>query len=241
MVGGVTGQRLARQHAEQAWGSPNIYYNLNPAAMITAFSNGVVFIWSMEAGTWDTLFWFSAEPGDRWHRAHDVPIDGNPSDWIEVIDTTTIIVDGIPLRQLAVEQVCDGTWVNWSGPITERFGYATPFYFPPACATESGIWELRCYSDNEIDFSYGSPCDVFLSATTSVDPGLALYPNPGGNQFTVQLMPGVHAITLIDAAGREVLHLRTSEQSPVIGTTELAPGLYLVRVGDQAPLRWVKE
>ncbi|MBK8497536.1 MAG: T9SS type A sorting domain-containing protein [Flavobacteriales bacterium] len=245
VLDGITGQRLAEQHAEQAWGSQDIFYYLHPAAMITASSNGVVFIWSTQVETWDTLFWFLAEPGDRWQRAHDVPIVGNPSDWIEVIDTTTIIVDGVPLRQLTVEQVCDGTWVNWGGTITERLGYWTPFYFPAACSTESGIFELRCYSDNEIDFAYGLPCDLFLSVTTNQDPGLEPFPNPGSSNFTLSLPMGSYTIALFDATGRRVYEQRCGGGPTSIPTAHLFRGMYVVLVTDvndrMQRMKWSKE
>jgi len=241
----MTGQRLARQHAEQAWGSPNISYSFEPAAMLTAFSNGVVYIWSPEVETWDTLFWFAAQPGDRWQRAHDVPIEGNPSDWIEVIDTMTIVIDDVPMRRLHVEQVCDGIWVDWAGTITERLGYVTPFYFPMACSSESGIWTLRCYSDDQIDFAYGLPCTIFLSTTSILEPVLALFPNPGTTHFTLDLPPGPHTITLFDATGRMVQHQRTTDARPVIATEALPAGVYRIIVRDEQGAAmgatWVKE
>ncbi len=242
VVGGQSAQRLAKQHAVQSWGSEYVYSYLQPAEMLTYEENGVVYLWSTQIEIWDTLFWFAAEPGDRWQRAHDVLIGGNPSDWIEVLDTSAIVVDGTSLRQLMVEQVCDGAWVNWSGTITERLGYWTPFYFPAACSTESGIWELRCYSDNEIDVTYGSPCDVFLSIATSVDPGSGPFPNPGTDYFTLTLPPGPHTVVLVDATGRVVLRQRANDQLATIDTTPLLPGIYGVHVdGGPATLRWVKE
>ncbi len=209
--------------------------------MLTYEENGVVYIWSVQVETWDTLFWFAADPGDRWQHAHDVSIDGNQSDWIDVVDTSIIVHDGVPLRQLQVEQVCGGQWVNWGGVITERIGYWTPFYFPATCSTESGIWELRCYSDNEIDVTYGSPCDVFLSIASSDEAVYTLFPNPGTDHFALTLPPGAHSVSLSDATGRLALKLRTSDQRATVGVAHLLPGMYFLRVDEQLqPARWVK-
>ena len=242
VVGGLPGQRLAEQHAEQAWGSQDIYSYQHPTAMITRASNGVVHVWSMELETWDTLYWFGAAPGDGWQRAHDVPFVGNPSDWIEVTDTTTVVIDGVPLRQLTVEQVCDGTYINWGGTITDRLGYYTPFYFPESCTTESGIWELRCYSDNEIDFAYGSPCDFLLSIASSADPDIGVFPNPGTDHFSISLAQGPHIITLFDALGQQVVQQRSGSGQFVVDTRSLPSGIYTVQFNEGGrPLRWVKE
>ena len=71
--------------------------------------------------------------------------------------------------------------------------------------------------------------------------GPSIFPNPGTSHFTLQLPGGVHTIEVSDTTGRRVLNERTSLQQPTIGTANLAPGLYHVRVDDGPPLRWVKQ
>ena len=245
IVGGISGQRLSRQHAERSWSDPTIYYYMIPTAMITALENGVVLLWSDQLAEWDTLFWFSAQPGDRWHRAHDIPIPGNPGDRIEVVDTSTMIVDGVALRQLHVEQVCNDQWVNWAGTITERLGYWTPFYFPGACSTESGIWGLTCYNDVELHFQPGEACDVFLSQSERSELRIAPFPNPGTDHFALQLPSGMHTITVLDTQGRSVLNSRSTDGSANVDTRSLHAGIYLVQIidpnGSMGVHRWVKE
>ena len=74
---------------------------------------------------------------------------------------------------------------------------------------------------------------------------LSIFPNPGTTHFTLSLPPGPHTITLFDATGRVVLHQRTTDARPVIGTEGLPAGLYRITVRDARGgvmgATWVKE
>ena len=242
LLGNLQGQRLAEQHAEQSWGSSYVYQYHNPVAHITAVEDGVVLLWSTTLEAWDTLFWFGAVPGDHWQRPHVQFIEGGAADRIEVLDTGLVLLEGVPLSTLDVQVICDVVPEFYTLTITERLGTGSVLHLPDGCAFDSFAWDLRCYSDNEIDVTYGSPCDVFLSIATSVDPGSGPFPNPGTDHFTLTLPPGPHTVVLVDATGRVVLRQRANDQLATIDVTQLLPGIYGVRVdGGPATLLWVKE
>ena len=124
VLGGIPGQRLGAETFFVNWGDTVIQNSEVATGMVTSSTADVVSVWSIDSLTWDTLFWFSALPGDRWQAPHLHIVPGNPTEWIEVQDTATVVIDGMPLRQLNVVQVCEGNWPpDWGGQITEPVSY----------------------------------------------------------------------------------------------------------------------
>ena len=66
LVGGSMGQRLSSEFAVQYWGDTTTFQSFIPAAYLTSVSGGLVRLWSFTTESWDTLYWFSAQPGDHW-------------------------------------------------------------------------------------------------------------------------------------------------------------------------------
>lgn len=239
MVGGIAGQRLGAVSYIQNWGDTSVYHTEQATGMITSFTNGIVSVWSMDSLTWDTLFWFSALPGDRWHEPHASIIPGNPTEWIEVVDTATVIIDSVPLRQLTVEQVCDGVWVDWGGQITERIGYWTPFYFPPTCGTESGIWQLVCYNDSTISHTSGKGCAYLLGTNEPMNTPFAVFPNPVENTLNFSMRPGPPQRVIINAPDGRVVHRQTMVNN-ALDVSDLEPGTYVLRLLDPTGHGWAR-
>ncbi|MBL7985810.1 MAG: hypothetical protein JNM91_12465, partial [Flavobacteriales bacterium] len=75
----------------------------------TSQQDGVVLAWNTLGGNtgWDTLYWFSAVPGDRWYPpgADDFCTGQEPWGMLEVGDTGSVIASGLPLRYLDVSYV----------------------------------------------------------------------------------------------------------------------------------------
>ena len=200
--------------------------------------------WDEAEGVFDTLAWFGAAPGDRWHH----PAYAGPVAYFEVLDTGTRIVSGMSLRYLVVEEPSVMGVVD---TLVERIGFAR-FYLRPQETmlldfTTNG---LVCYRDDDlgqVDGGWpGHPCDFTLSVNEALGTSVStLYPNPGNTYFTLDVTPGPHTITLFDATGRVVLEQRTADGRPVIGTEALPAGLYRVTVRDEhgavSGATWVKE
>jgi hypothetical protein len=243
VLGGYTGQRIASLTALQYWPdyTPITYYNY-PLVAITSLQSDVVMLWSGTLNSWDTLLWFGAVPGAHWQRAHAQPTECDPMDRIIVQDTSTVIIDGLPLKHLDIGHEWNGG-INWTSTITERLGWAGGFIIFPACIIVDGPTGMRCYSDDQIS-SGGVPygCTSLMGLADSHANAIRLSPNPGTDQFTLWLPSGHHTITLFDTMGRVALQERTKIELATIGTTHLSPGIYIVRIDDgSSPVRWVKE
>jgi hypothetical protein len=62
-------------------------------------------------------------------------------------------------------------------------------------------------------------------------PGFELYPNPAADEVTLSLeASGTSDIAVLDAMGRVVWSVRSSDSSLSIPLNGLAPGSYVVRV-----------
>lgn len=243
MLGGLVGYRLDLHVGMSSYFSDEQYFSDYSSAVITGLHGDVVALWSTTAQAWDTLFWMGAVPGDEFYRpfADEQPCD--PADHFLVTDTTSIMVDGMSLRRWWVAPVWNG---DEYGPLyfTERLGWASSMIPFPACMVVDGPTGLRCYSDEDIAasfFPYGCTTLVGLDEDVGTEQ-LALFPNPGSDQFTLSLAAGTHTITLRDATGRMMGQQRTSDEQTVINTSDLPPGIYLVSVDEgSVHLRWVKE
>jgi hypothetical protein len=207
---------------------------------------------STENWVWDTLVWFGAEIGDRWYAPGDDGTCGpSPAGMFQVTDTSTTIIDGIPLRTRHIIGLLEGGTPSVEEFIfTERLGLLHTFshLMPPCIADGPGVEVIRCYSDDQISYvspSWYGPCELGLSMEDGTTMSrISIHPNPGTDHFTLQLPPGPHHLTLFDAQGRQVLRQQLSEERPVISTASLPPGIYHIHITDRygriSGQRWVK-
>lgn len=248
LVGGFTAQKLRETNVTAPWGSSNYNSSTSPYPLLTRSADGIVFIWDWN-NTFDTLMWFSAAPGQFWSAPGT---NDDPDARLTVLDTSTVIVDGVPLRQLLIER---SLW-EWAPPDTlrERMGFSFNYLNGWSWFITDQPWAgLRCYTDDEITFTTANVTDCGLTLQVHERPEgdvLVLAPNPGSTHFTLSgvegyLSSGPHTITLFDATGRMVLQERTSEVRPVIRTETLPAGLYRIAVRDVqgavTGATWVKE
>lgn len=242
LVGGFTAQKLRETNVTAPWGSSNYTSSTSPFPLITRYADDIVFIWDW-INTFDTLMWFSAAPGQFWSAPGN---NDDPYGRLTVLDTSTVIIDGAPLRQLLIER---SLW-EWAPPDTlrERMGFSFNYLNGWSWFVTDQPWSgLRCYTDDEITFTIANVTDCGLTLRVIerlADSVLELYPNPGTTHFTLDIPPGLHTITLFDATGRMVLQQRTTDARLVITTEALPAGLYRVTVrddqGGMTGTTWVK-
>ncbi|MCB0793746.1 MAG: T9SS type A sorting domain-containing protein [Flavobacteriales bacterium] len=224
-------------------------YIINPPTTIpvndvryTSLENDVVFLWTNMSGTWawDTLYWFGAVPGDKWFPAGADSVCGpEPMDYMFLVtDTTTILIDGVPLRQLTVEP---GTF-----QLTERLGSPRQVFdeFPFCLIVEYGEL-IRCYSDQDINYqnpNWNDACDVGVGIegrSGSLAP--AVHPTPGHDRFTIQVPTGIQQLHVFDLTGRSIFAGPVVNGIPV-DASSWPPGSYLLCLPEMGTtFRWVKE
>ncbi|HMC97871.1 MAG TPA: T9SS type A sorting domain-containing protein [Flavobacteriales bacterium] len=230
LLGGLVGQNINQhQHIyytdiDSLMDGPTAYY------ITTRRDTDIVWWWN-DQQSWDTLYWFGA-PGDKWLPPNYVGICP-PYEWIEVVDTGTVIISGVPLRYCDVVQA--GEFDTLYSRITERLGWEWEMNIWSPCHMDHGELGLRCYSDVEITWSdpdWGFGCYSMVGVDEVIDQPLSIFPNPGSDHFTIRLPSGTHGIVLYDMTGREVLRTRTTTTSFDVDTRELPSGAFSYRVSD---------
>jgi hypothetical protein len=216
----------------------------------TSLQDSTLFLWGAFSDPvgWDTLHRFDATIGDRWFppRADSVCLDGYAG-MLEVMDTSSLVVDGIDLRSWTMTYLDAVGQPAWNFQVVERLGPLTGLeILPGGCIIIEYGEVLSCYTDQEVSYNdaywpYGCASVLGLEHDPP-DPEISLSPNPGTDHFTLSLPPGTHAITLFDATGRAVLQQNANGGRATLDTAGLPSGIYFVRIDHGVqPLRWVKE
>jgi hypothetical protein len=164
----------------------------------------------------------------------------------QVVDTTTVWVDGIPLRSVSLDAVMD-EGVLMGGPMIhyhERIGLLHGLDLNMWCVNDGGNENVRCYSDYEI--SYHAPdwpeaCDIGLFVEQSRHELPTLFPNPGSDNFRIELPQGTHLVAIYDGLGQLVLQQRTTGSQINVETSQMPPGIYSVQVDGTGMVLWMKE
>jgi len=209
----------------------------------TSIDGDLVSLWT--GNSFDTLYHFGASIGDHWHM--NVPVGTDPIVEITVMDTGTVVIDGIPLRSLAISS--DGWWPG--DTIVERLGTMHQQLVPWSMSVTDHLnGPLRCYLDVDINYQVPSwlfGCESWLGGEALAHDSrhASLFPNPGTDHFSIQLPSGLNTITVYDAVGRSVLTQRATGGTTVINAVYLPTGPYLVRtmLEDHTRMRhrWMKQ
>lgn len=210
-------------------------------------------VWEWNGEMWDTLYWFTALPGDEWQPFWAFG-EVCPDHVIHVLDTGTMVVDGIPLRSLTVELREAGVSVGWQSSITERIGgYGGNLFpgLPPCGAIYECYCSFLCYRDQDIgtNGSCELPVTVGMMEVPKAMQGqqLNVYPDPGEGLLHITLTGVSHpwTLTMTGASGEVVLRSSGTGAASQLNTSGLASGLYLLQVaignGGTLRHRWIKQ
>ncbi|QQR85226.1 MAG: hypothetical protein IPJ76_11435 [Flavobacteriales bacterium] len=227
VVDGFPSQHIAQVSAiTQLWGNDTLIVN-DQLPVFTRVDGDVVFDW--DYSDWDTLFWFGSVPGDEWQPHWSFGWEC-PDRVLHVLDTSTIVIDGLALRHLDVEVYWSGVPTGIVSSITERIGGGS-WQAPPPCGAAECTCTMICYRDNDISHPIDS-CEFTLG----------IYPErPAIGQLTVfaerdvlsvqvpdEMVGGIMHIR--DAIGREVLSARVAAPRTDYPTQGFARGAYSILV-----------
>ena len=253
MIQGQPCTRIERTRTYTAYFDPTILTD-TLSNLYTYSASGIVWMLDPELNAFDTLYDFNALPGDSWQLIH-LPEYSAGSDFLTVLDTGHISIDGQALRWLSVEYHFQGATGNdppYLDTLMERVGsntfYMLPYDFPNGFVDGNEGGFFRCYSDNEI--SYQSPfvqaCDFPLEVTEhAARPTILVYPNPGSDVLHIEIgTTGKIDVHVLDATGRAMLSASGATGSLELSSAMLLPGVYLVEENSaegRRTVKWIKQ
>jgi len=235
----ITGDTLIQGRNCDKLEATSGYYVCYPFYDFIHYDGDSLWIYDHHDDRFMLLMCMNAIPGDAWttELQHS---SGGVRDTITwtVLDTATIVVDGIPLRSLDLS--FDGgilspyCWPHCT--FIERIGNLKYLFDFQIGVCDAEIFQgLRCYEDNDI--SWQSPSVPQCALSTGIAewddrPIISLSPNPvpAGAQVQVEIPGQQGAVQLVvyDALGREVL--RTDVRDERMEMSLPTSGSYLVRL-----------
>jgi hypothetical protein len=243
LIQGQPCTRIERTRTYTAYFDPTILVD-TLSNLYTYSASGIVWMFDSQLNAFDTLYDFSALPGDSWQLIH-LPEYSAGSDFLTVVDTGHVSIDGHALRRLSVEYHFQGATGNnppYLDTLMERIGsntfYMLPYDFPNGFTDGQEGGSFRCYGDNDINYQspFVQTCDLPLSVTEhAARPIILVYPNPGTDHLTIRIPVGdkLQEVLLRDALGRICLHEATpvgNENEIVLDTEHLPRGCYSIEI-----------
>ena len=203
----------------------------------TFISNGVVFSWDGAAQQADTLLWYSAVPGQHWY-AYNLE---NVQLRYEVVDTSTVFIEGLALRQLIVNYILSSDvppTILGHDTLIERIGLIGDDFFDPEIPWADGaLMSFQCYSDEILDYRRSDPtiCDFTLTVNP-IEPiaDLLIYPNPAKTNIRIKIPNGIPVATILeiyDPLGTCVHAEAVHDHEFDVYIGHLPQGIYFVRLG----------
>ncbi len=210
----------------------------------------------------------SSGSADEWSVANDSLITytirfqntgSAPAVNVVLVDTLQTTLDLSSLKVLGASHT-HSTALN-GRVLTFTFDH---IMLPASNSNEAGSHGFAQFSIKPVSMSPGSSVENFADIYFDVNPPvrtntstvsaplttlvgtvqpvqMVLHPNPASVQLILDLPPGPHTVTLLNALGKQVMEKHTREQHPVIDIAGLPPGIYLLRMDNGPGIRWVKE
>lgn len=194
-------------------------------------TNGDV-VWEWNGAEWDTLYWFSAVPGDSWQPFWPL-WDYCPDHAWRVLDTSTTVVSGIALRTLLLEMTAEGEPTGQTQMIYERLGGGIGLSFPRMHTCEfinECFCTFQCYQDQDI-IPQGEPCALPLGLLERYDLGPIILPVPASETLTVR-MPNQSRLEVVEVFGMDGRKFLSMTQgigpTTTLDVQQLPNGMYVV-------------
>lgn len=226
IVDGFVAQKLERHYKlVQSFGNDTLIEGYH-SPWITRVEGDMVL--DKVEGVWDTLFRFDAVPGDHWQPNW---LDGLecPDHTLHVVDTATVLIDGVALRQLDLDIYYEGVPIGWGGvAITERIGGA--FWLgPPPCGVYECYCTMLCYQDNDIS-TWLDPCTFTVGVEDLQAGGVApLQISHLGSEIVVAVPSAMigSELSIHDPTGRVVQQQVTTGANVLVPIAGFPAGAYI--------------
>ncbi len=207
----------------------------------TSHDSGLVYAWDvLSSGSWDTLYWFNAHPGDRWYpaAADGLCPDQYPLGMLQTADTGHVVIGGQWLRYVDVAFL-DEAGQQDGNPFTiiERLGAPLMVIPPNGCFVSEAGGSLRTYDDaSSLSYDSGEPntCDQLTGFVGQFlpKPVFGVYPNPANNWIRITNVPSRSAIfSIVDMRGQVVFTGNASGDGR-LSIDFLASGYYVLWLFD---------
>lgn len=221
--------------------------------MYTRLQDSVVYelLGSLQVPDWDTLYWFSAQVGDRWYRPGAAEGCEGYTGMLEVVSIEERIFSSVSLRVFMLAQLdSEGEFETYQYEMIERIG--TPMMFLPTFCPLGELWpRSRTYFDNtgaHYDSGVASFCDSFNAISESIKSAqISVFPNPGSDQLQISFSDPGPANTLLvhDLHGRLVAQHAVQRSPFTLDTSLWNSGQYILSVvggpGQYSSAKWSKQ
>lgn len=210
-----------------------------------------VFYFNEDLNRFLPLYVFNVEAGDT--VTYRVPPvfqgQGNPEDSLfrmRITEVTTIMVDGVPLKQIHHAAMSGIGFGNEMGmPYMERTGVLNSYLLCHMTATTTSSYSpvIRCYADTVVNYvlDAGIPCDYIPGSTGITDleqqyQNLSIYPNPVQEdwlQVQLKTNPGKTMQVQVYSITGACLTTKTSQDDQQllrVYVGDLPPGIYQLQV-----------
>lgn len=245
LIGGMNCQRLERTRylfGMQPNGSINLVSS-NTLDHFTYLSNDTVYRLSENQQFYPMYIW-DAQIGDTW----DIEIDANHPflcdsiSTVEVMDTSSIIINGFHLRKLRLATHTGSGW-GFDSWVTERIGATGAAHLFPSyrncdsnTVVEFYLFDFNCYQDDNFSlYPSGTDCEYWLNVAhiqTAHSEGNRVYLDDHNN-LRIHLNEHEGArMALISSTGQIVLQQELTESSNHIDLPHLEVGFYFVLLHD---------
>lgn len=189
-----------------------------------------------EWGVERILYDFNLQPGDTiphsWYGMH-------PDDSVVVDSIKMVWFGNVPHRWFALSCYTSGDWLCSSSTLIEGVGCIHGLLSPISNCTETGWYNLACFSRNDSAFAISFNDAAYAGTTcwlySDVKPlenspyALSVSPNPLSSMLHLELK-GAHeggfTFSVFDPTGRQVVTRQLSATTADLNSADWSPGIY---------------
>lgn len=194
------------------------------------------------------LYNFSAKAGDTIvvHNNNFNPIPAylfsGTIDYFKykVINVDSIEISGYWLKRQKITSLQGGDWGGFlfkpNNYIINKIGFDIYFFGRLGImllVLNDELGELRCYSDNDINYvapDWDHECDyINTNVKTDIIENFTIYPNPAGEYIILESgLNIITRITVYDKLGRKMITYKTRENNATINLETIPSGMYFL-------------